>query len=333
MSDGSYRFMTYWNESCATIDLNATAGYSNDSITTEHQDCSFFTGFSDLQGGPQLPFALLDVWQSGVDALSIPASGQECSLSLCVRSYSNVTAINGTLQLGNATIVGNLTTTIDMSHGMPPEHFPFPYNATVMLQTHEKSANETVYTVDTTTLGRIAAEVFDLFLPENSKSDPAWLNSFDTWTDQHWLLGDFSTGYATLVSDMLDDVANAITVTMRNGPGNTYDRLTAQGTTWVPVVFISVQWLWLVYPAAIIAIAVAFVAATIFQTSRSELPAWKSSTLANIYHGPQLDEFADATALDYVSVMEKEAAGYTVRLRRSETGRLGLLLLPSEGAK
>ena len=132
--------------------------------------------------------------------------------------------------------------------------------------------------------------------------------------------------------DMLRDIANAITVTMRNGPGNTYKPLTAQGTTWAPMVFISVRWIWLAYPAAIIAIAIAFVATTVFQTSHSELPTWESSTLANIYHGPMLSDFADATALDYVSVMEREAAMYTVRLRRSHTGRLGLLLLPSKDA-
>ena len=179
MSDGSYRFMTYWNESCATIDLNATASYSNDSIEYDHEDCSFFTGFSDSQGGSQLPFALLDVWQSGSGDLGLQASGQECSLSLCVQSYNNVTAVNGTLQLGKATTVANLTSAVDMSYSGPPTYYPFPTNATIMLHHDKQLPNETAYTADTTMLASIASQIFELYLPSN-RADPAWLKAYDS---------------------------------------------------------------------------------------------------------------------------------------------------------
>jgi hypothetical protein len=90
---------------------------------------------------------------------------------------------------------------------------------------------------------------------------------------------------------------------------------TVQGTVHIPEVYVSVEWLWILHPAALTALAVVFLASTIFVNHRRHLKLWKTSILAVLYHDRN----------GTVSRMEKTAQGVRVRLTTVDEKR-GLML-------
>ncbi|KAL3468103.1 hypothetical protein BJX64DRAFT_84744 [Aspergillus heterothallicus] len=106
---------------------------------------------------------------------------------------------------------------------------------------------------------------------------------------------------------------------------------TVQGTIFNPEVYVSVDWLWILLPAAVTALGVVFLAATMFVNWRGGLRLWKTSILAVLYHG--LTRFGGDEQEGYVrgarnatvSQMETSAQGVSVRLTAVDEKR-GLML-------
>ncbi|KAJ0420573.1 hypothetical protein BJY00DRAFT_312991 [Aspergillus carlsbadensis] len=105
---------------------------------------------------------------------------------------------------------------------------------------------------------------------------------------------------------------------------------TVDATVYVPEVYVSVEWLWILHPAALTALAVVFLASTMFVNRRQGLKLWKTSILAVLYHGLTRfggeDEYAteeDRNAT--VSRMGQTAQGVRVRLTTVDEKR-GLML-------
>ncbi|KAL4908708.1 hypothetical protein BDW74DRAFT_173940 [Aspergillus multicolor] len=57
------------------------------------------------------------------------------------------------------------------------------------------------------------------------------------------------------------------------------------GTVRTAEVYVSVQWPWLIFPSALVAMAVVFLALTVLVNRRRGLRLWKSSVLALLFHG------------------------------------------------
>ncbi|KAL2832742.1 hypothetical protein BJY01DRAFT_253764 [Aspergillus pseudoustus] len=100
---------------------------------------------------------------------------------------------------------------------------------------------------------------------------------------------------------------------------------TVSGTIYNAEVYVSVEWWWIILPAALTVLGLVFLGATIFMNHRRGLKLWKTSILAVLYHGltrfraddgdvyqEVRDEDDDAHAT--VSRMEKMARGVRVRL-------------------
>ncbi|KAL2785316.1 hypothetical protein BJX66DRAFT_329382 [Aspergillus keveii] len=89
---------------------------------------------------------------------------------------------------------------------------------------------------------------------------------------------------------------------------------TVVGTVYVTQVYVSVQWVWLALPAALVTLSALFLASTVFMNRRQRLKLWKTSVLAvGGYKTKTKDQ------------MEKTAQNIQVRLRSVDMEK-GLML-------
>ena len=107
--------------------------------------------------------------------------------------------------------------------------------------------------------------------------------------DPAWLVKLYNSGAANIdtVNSYMAGLAEAVTANMRE-KGEPLPSGDAEGTTYGSQTCIRAQWAWLSLPAAMLALAMIFLAVTMSQT-RTPV-AWKSSSTALLFHG-----FEDAT--------------------------------------
>ncbi|EME82851.1 uncharacterized protein MYCFIDRAFT_80446 [Pseudocercospora fijiensis CIRAD86] len=118
----------------------------------------------------------------------------------------------------------------------------------------------------------------------------------------------------------MDDVATSMTNQIRQGPNATQ----IHGTALVPVVHIKVSWPWLIYPATLVLAAVSFLIVTIVLSHKQRHIAWKSSTLATMYHSVHSQGTSDARL--YTSkAMRNAASERRALLSRDEEGGFALI--------
>jgi hypothetical protein len=104
---------------------------------------------------------------------------------------------------------------------------------------------------------------------------------------------------------------------------------TVGGTVYIPEVYVSVGWVWILHPAGLTGLAVIFLASTMLVNHQRGLELWKTSILAVLYHGlarfGSEEESAEDDRNATVSRMEKTAQGVKVRLTAVDEKR-GLML-------
>lgn len=77
--------------------------------------------------------------------------------------------------------------------------------------------------------------------------------------------------------------------------------------------FVHVRWLWLILPALLNAIGIAFLIITVSYTRKLKLPLWKASAMAMLYHGLHEDLIQPGETYETASDMEEAARGVYVR--------------------
>ncbi|CEN61556.1 hypothetical protein ASPCAL08210 [Aspergillus calidoustus] len=103
---------------------------------------------------------------------------------------------------------------------------------------------------------------------------------------------------------------------------------TIRGTVRLTEIYVSVRWLWLVFPSALVALGLVFLGLTMLTNGRRGLRLWKSSILAILFHGlegfmGEDEDEDDRFATD--SRMDRAARGMEVSLEVVER-RKGLVL-------
>jgi Protein of unknown function (DUF3176) len=139
--------------------------------------------------------------------------------------------------------------------------------------------------------------------------------------DNDVVRGIFSQGSSNFGTTM-ENLATAMTNAMRTISGDT-----VIGTASKNVTYIHVRWPWLLLPLVMIMLASVFLALTVWQSSRWDVPAWRSSALAVMEHGvhcseERLSNRAVRTEVEKNSELEVWAQEVEVRLRRK--GRYGM---------
>lgn len=144
--------------------------------------------------------------------------------------------------------------------------------------------------------------------PEVDDAEPGWLRQL------------FSVDNVTVVSvnQSWTNIANSMTVRVRQSPDG-MNLSSTSGDAWHMETCISIRWPWLAYSAALLALAMVFLLATIAQSmhhSRKHL--WKSSILAALFHGLDTDLREKFRHVDKSEEMERTAKRLVVRLGREE---------------
>ena len=85
---------------------------------------------------------------------------------------------------------------------------------------------------------------------------------------------------ATNLSETIQAITDSMTEVVRTNPAST----TQAGISYVERTFIEIQWGYLVYPIALVLLALVVLVAVIKETKRQGVIAWKSSALALLFH-------------------------------------------------
>jgi hypothetical protein len=117
---------------------------------------------------------------------------------------------------------------------------------------------------------------------------------------------------ADSLENMFESIASSLTqLTLESKPNN----ITGQAA--FPVTFANVRWEWLILPVVLEAAGITLLLFTMVQTKHTEVPLWRASVLAFLYHGLE-EGLKDGQATAKVSGMDMDAKKVRVRLKPSE---------------
>ena len=130
-----------------------------------------------------------------------------------------------------------------------------------------------------------------------------------------WLENIFNNGNATIetLQNSISGLANSLTAVIRQY-GNPIEGAQPLGSTWRAETCITVQWAWSSLPAALLLLAIMFLAITIWRTNTRQVVLWKSSPLALLFHGWNEDLKEKYGALGEVRDMEVAARSIGARV-------------------
>lgn len=113
----------------------------------------------------------------------------------------------------------------------------------------------------------------------------------------------------------IESIANALT---NYGLQTTND--TIRGYAYTEESYVRVRWQWLILPALLELVSVVLLILTIIYSRREDVPLWKSSILALMYHGVEGLRGQETLATERLSGMELIAKTTDVRLIKNEDG-------------
>jgi hypothetical protein len=187
-----------------------------------------------------------------------------------------------------------------------------PANICADWQSHSHSAfwiNEQ----DSWNLQVLAAELFtashETYIVTELNSQPTSATALGQ------LLYSVNRGY---LSQDLEAVATSTTNMVRQSVNTT----AVAGTVWTTEVYIHVNWAWLVYPVALLLLAILFLVGTMVSSARGSRAVWKSSSLALLLHGLTGWE-ANAEVFSSAG-MKHQAAQIRAQLRENKAGGFSL---------
>ena len=150
---------------------------------------------------------------------------------------------------------------------------------------------------------------FNATLPSNSKLFKVSylaaeaLNSFmsETFTGN----GGINNTASAFTSDVMQALYNTdnLTARMQNLATSMSNNIRQQndsiaspshGTAWEGETYVHVRWPWLSFPAGVVLVALLFLVGSIVETAHRDVLVWKSSNIALIFHGQDLDLGYDA---------------------------------------
>ena len=108
---------------------------------------------------------------------------------------------------------------------------------------------------------------------------------------------------------LFGNLAASITSNMR---ANSDDSLKAEGQLGTLETHIEVRWLWLILPILCICLGAVSLLLAIWHTHKSQMPLWKNSALALLFHGLDYEALHSQTSERLLSQMQKEAGDMQV---------------------
>lgn len=207
---------------------------------------------------------------------SLPVT-QECALYFCVNTY-NLTVQNSVV---NTTVISSWTSdtgTPTVGGALQPNGMEGTQDAILQRPPTAQGGNDT-YQIPAGTLATLKSWLnvtlqgtyntsFSIFNGTAWPSDA--LQALDGTTDWGGLIANISTAMTSYIrdpveSDSATDVVNGVSHTVET--------------------FIHVKWGWLGLPVGLVGMSIVFLVATMVKNERTKAMAWKSSSLALLFHG------------------------------------------------
>lgn len=264
----------------------------------------------------------------------------QCALSLCLQTY-DVSILNGAVSSNVTSVDYGEIFYVDTTNGSVYSDFPeSKYHGDEHMSrigiehcwkpTHGAPVTLTNTTVANKTSAWVNASEFAFQMPAISNlgnyvqgdaasrlvihQDPSTEHPQDEEPDPT---------IVKFVKNGLEDTTSKIASSFTRS-AMAHSNTTANGTVLSAKVYVSVNWLWIILPAALVVLSVVFLLLTILTNKRQRLRLWKTSLLAVLFHG--LDGW---TSVDdkhaTVSQMERSARSLEVELKTPGDGK-GLML-------
>ena len=123
--------------------------------------------------------------------------------------------------------------------------------------------------------------------------------------------------------DNISETFKNAAISMTNHLRQTSNSTSVKGAVIEPVVYVRVNWPWLVYPAALWTLAGVVIAVTISVSHRKDRLVWKSSALALLFHGFRGGDDQEMCVRDG-KTMESLATSMRARVVEDENGKIAL---------
>jgi hypothetical protein len=97
----------------------------------------------------------------------------------------------------------------------------------------------------------------------------------------------FNPWLETNVTDHIQRIAEAMSIVIRNTPAEDGSLIMIQGTAWDIRIHVSIRWVWIILPIALLLLSLFFLVATVMKSSkeRQEVGIWKTSAIAILFNG------------------------------------------------
>ena len=232
-----------------------------------------------------------------------PAVGFDCVLSVCARKYS------ADVQQGNfsETIEQSFMNESLWTPAFETEGVTITIPGSSLLSGRDE-VFRMPFSTQTSLQAFLAGNVFAA--PDEGGMEIIAKNNDQLQSTSDWMQALYEHGISN-VPDTLERLAISPTNHMRQ------QGVPATGTATREQTFIKVRWAWLILPLMLEALAVAFLTGVIVKTVKGDVPAWKASALALVFHGPAPDDAQMDTLPRYtVGEMERSARVLSMRLKK-----------------
>jgi hypothetical protein len=232
-----------------------------------------------------------------------PAMGFDCVLSVCARKY------RADVQQGNfaETIEQSFMNESLWTPAFETEGVTITIPGSSLLSGRDE-VFRMPFPTQTSLQGFVAGNIFAA--PDEGSMEIIAIDNDQLQSTSDWMQAIYEHGISK-VPDTLERFAISLTNHMRQ------QGVPATGTAKKEQTFIKVRWAWLILPLILEALAVAFLTGAIVKTVKGDVPAWKASALALVFHGPAPDDaWMDTLPRYTVGEMERSARVLSMRLEK-----------------
>ncbi|KAF3061486.1 hypothetical protein GL218_03677 [Daldinia childiae] len=229
-----------------------------------------------------------------------------CTFALCAKTYDSLSMTNGEISTSTPTenlmvLTGNITNgTTPVGGGLSGLSF---YQG---LRANSSSSSEDTYRINQADYANLANYLSELFSTGWGERGFGASNRVQQSTAPNlgWGLSE-----ADDLAQTVRSIAEGMTEIMRNSRNST----PIAGEALRTQVYIEVQWGWVALPITLIVLSLFLLVVMVVRTHRSDLPVWKSSSIALLSH--EVNGWTPGSGvMRETSTLNKEARDISVRL-------------------
>ncbi|KAL7919833.1 hypothetical protein ACQKWADRAFT_300186 [Trichoderma austrokoningii] len=214
----------------------------------------------------------------------------ECTFGIVVYNYSNISFTSNNFHIGSST-----KTPLRSVSGETPIEPPDCGQSTCTQLDSLLWWNNTSPEIPDVSISAIDLSIVGRLFGSEAFSGSLGLTTQSPYTQPTGSTTAFGNGSLETVSGILDNIAQSMTDMIRE-KGTVQ---IGQGLTSQAVVYIRVQWLWLILPIALQILGVlALIGALVGRSRTKDVPLWKGSALAVLYHSVDKDGFLGTRVRD-----------------------------------